>query len=267
MFGNAKLEMKGSCIAEEKLKALQYGSESQSPETCIFNRALGARTCFLQSGVEVLLVQLDVTPEIFGGILPLLNREERIRADRYVFERDRFRFIVGRARLRQMLAVRLGVKSEKIEFVYGKNGKPALADLYAKSQLRFNVSRSADLALYAFSNGREVGVDIEEIRAMSDADDVAERFFSNRENKCYRGLDSRNKPYGFFNCWTRKEAFVKALGDGLTHPLDSFDVSLAPGELAAILQYGGVSGDGCGWKLFNIAALPANYAGAVVFQS
>lgn len=230
-------------------------------------RAVGARTCFLNAGIEVLFVRLDVKPEIISELLPLLDRDERIRADRYAFERDRSRFIVGRARLRQLLAMRLRVSPETIEFVWGKNGKPALADLYDSSKLRFNLSRSADIALYAFSSGREVGVDIEEVRVMPDADDIAERFFSNRENQSYRELDSQSKTLGFFNCWTRKEAFVKALGDGLSRPLDSFDVSLAPGESATILRHGSISGEYCGWRLCNITALPAGYVGAVVFEA
>ena len=225
-----------------------------------------ARTCLSGCNIEVLFTRLDPEPEVAAGLLSLLDHEERIRADRYAFERDRSRFVVARARLRQLLAVRLGVSPETIEFVRGAQGKPALAAPYAKSKLRFNVSHSANIALYAFAYGREVGVDVEAVRVMPDANDIAERFFSVCENNSYRDLDSRNKPYGFFNCWTRKEAFVKALGDGLSHPLDSFDVSLVPGEPAGILRHGDISGHDCGWRLSNIVSLPTGYVGAVAFE-
>src|SRR5256886_7924492 len=114
--------------------------------------------------------------------------------------------------------------------VYGAHGKPALAPRFAASDLRFNVSHCDDLAVYAFSHGCEVGIDVEAVRVMGDADDLAARFFSRREHGAYRALHPRDKPLGFFQCWTRKEAFIKALGDGLSYPLDRFDVSLAPGE-------------------------------------
>ena len=127
------------------------------------------------------------------------------------------------------------------------------------------MSHSDDVAVYAFSVEHEVGVDIESIRVIRDAEDIAASFFSPNENDAYLALDPNERPVGFFNCWTRKEAFIKALGDGLCHPLDSFDVSLTPGKPAKILRVEGTSGEDCGWTLHSF--LPGSgLIGAVVFR-
>jgi 4'-phosphopantetheinyl transferase len=120
--------------------------------------------------------------------------------------------------------------------------------------------------VYAFSRGREVGIDVEAVRAILDADDIAARFFSRRENDAYRALDPRDRPLGFFNCWTRKEALVKALGGGLSHSPDRFDVSLAPGEPARILRIGSGVGGHRRWRLCSFVPLP-NHVAAVVIES
>jgi len=191
-----------------------------------------------------------------------LSDAERLRASRFRFDRDRQRFIVGRARLRHFLASRLDLQPEGVEFTFGPRGKPKLAGRFADANLFFNVSHSSDLAVYAFSRGRDIGVDVEAVRELRDASAIAARFFSRRENETYLALDSRDKPLGFFNCWTRKEAFIKALGDGLYYPLDRFDVSLAPGEPARILRVAEAAGDACGCVLHDINLEPG-FVGAV----
>ena len=190
---------------------------------------------------DIVVVRLDT----ISVSAAMLSESERQRASRFTFERDRRRFIAARATLRRLLAARLGVHPEDVELVYGRHGKPALGGRFANSELRFNVSHCDDLAVYAFARGHEVGVDVEAVRWFADADDVAARFFSKSENKAYAALDSLEKPSGFFNCWTRKEAFIKAIGDGLNHPLQSFDATRisgweienfvpAPGFIAAV---------------------------------
>lgn len=178
---------------------------------------------------EVVMARLNAGPEEVRSLRARLSDAERQRAGRFRFERDRRRFIVARARLRELLAARLGVRPEAVELVYGKNGKPGLAQRYADSGWRFNVSHCDDVAVYAFSRSSDVGIDVEAIRAVSEADAIAARFFSRREHEAYSALSPRDKPLGFLNCWTRKEAVVKALGDGLSMPLDELDVSRAPG--------------------------------------
>jgi len=218
----------------------------------------------VNDAVEVVASRLDVGSETLHALAALLCRAERQRATRFVFERERRRFIVARARLRQLLSARLGIPPEAVELVYATRGKPALAPGCAASDLRFNVSHSNDLAVHAFSSGREIGIDIETIRVIRDADEIAARFFSRNENEAYLALEPRDRPLGFFNCWTRKEAFVKALGMGLDYPLDRFDVSLSPGEPAKILQVESTPGDSCGWTLHSFVPGPGLVGAAVV---
>lgn len=220
---------------------------------------------FVNGAFELLVARLDLGPEAVRAAAALLSAVEQRRAGRFAFDRDRRRFVVARAGLRELLAARLGIRPESVELMNGPHGKPALAREFCRGNLRFNLSHSGDVAVYAISRGREIGVDVEAVRVMPDGDDIAARFFSVRENETYRGLDARDRPLGFFQCWTRKEAFIKALGDGLYHPLDSFDVSLAPGEPAQILRAGNIAGEHCGWQLFSFAPL-AGFIAAVVIE-
>ena len=228
--------------------------------------SLPAMTSSFAGGtIEVLVTRLDVGPEEVRASAALLTGAERQRATRFAFDRDRRRFTVARAWLRQLLAARLGSRPEAVELTYGVRGKPSLAQRFANSGLRFNVSHSDDVAACALSRGREIGIDVEAVRTMPDADDIAARFFSRRENEVYRALDARDRPLGFFNCWTRKEAFIKALGDGLYHKLDRFDVSLAPSEPARILRVEGTPGEACGWALHSFLPGPG-LVGAVAVR-
>jgi 4'-phosphopantetheinyl transferase len=201
-----------------------------------------------------------------GPLVGLLSADERARAARFAFERERRRYIVARARLRQLLSERLGTAPEALQFVYQSHGKPALARGPGQRDLRFNLSHCGEVAAYAFAEGRAVGVDIEQVRELPDADDIAMRFFSRRERGAYLRLPRRERPQGFFNCWTRKEAFIKALGEGLSHPLDTFDVSLAPGKPARLLRVHGVPASRCGWTLYSFEGAPS-LVGAVAVQT
>ena len=214
--------------------------------------------------VEIVTSELSPGAEGLDVLAGLLSDAERQRASRFVFDRDRRRFIVSRGRLRQLLAARLGVAPESVELTYGAYGKPALANS-PHLDLRFNVSHCDDLAVYAFSHGIEVGIDVETIRFLPDADRIAARFFSRGENETYGTLAPRDKPLGFFNCWTRKEAFIKALGDGLGFPLDCFDVSLAPDDPPMILRVGPTPGEECDWRLDSFFPSPG-YVAAVVTE-
>ena len=218
---------------------------------------------FTDDAVEVIVARPDVGSEAVSASARLLSDLERARAGRFAFEPDRNRFIVARALLRQLLAARLGVRPEAVELASGARGKPALAGRFATSDLRFNVSHCKDVAVYALSSGREVGVDVEAVRTLPDADDVAARWFSPREYATYRALEPGDRALGFFQCWTRKEAFIKALGEGLYHPLDRFDVSFAPGEPAQILRVADVPGDRCRWRLEGFSPVPGFVAAVV----
>ena len=227
-------------------------------------RARAASAPSTVDAIDVVVTRSVVEPEVARAAAALLSDAERQRASRFLFDRDRDRFIVGRARLRQLLAARLGTRPESVELVYGAHGKPALARRFADADLHFNVSHCDDVTLYAFSCGREIGVDVEAVRVIREADDIAGRFFSHRENQAYRALERRDRPLGFFQCWTRKEAFIKALGDGLSYPLDRFDVSLTPGEPAEILRVEAMSGDCCGWRMESLSPAPGFVAAVVI---
>jgi 4'-phosphopantetheinyl transferase len=240
--------------------------ESGSSEGVPVEPALpGTRASFTNEAIEVIATRLDLRSEAVRASATLLSEAEQQRASRFAFDLDRRRFTAARSQLRRLLGVRLDVQPDSVELVYGERGKPALAPRFAASGLRFNVAHCNDVAVYAFSRGREIGIDVEAVRVIRDADDIAASFFSRRENEAYSALDLSDKPLGFFNCWTRKEAFIKALGDGLYHPLNRFDVSLAPGEPARILRVENVPGNLCGWTLHGF--LPGlGLTGAVVVR-
>jgi 4'-phosphopantetheinyl transferase len=216
---------------------------------------------------QAVAVDVVVAPLQFDAAaqVALLTRDERQRAARFARERDRRRFIAARALLRQLLATRLGAAAESIELITNAFGKPALARNSGAPDLRFNLSHCGDLAVYAFAEAREVGVDIEAVRALDDADAIAARSFSKSEYQAYRALPERERPLGFFYGWTRKEAFVKARGSGLSQPLDGFDVSLAPAEPARILRVGRTPGARCGWTLRSLFPAPG-FIGALVVE-
>lgn len=166
----------------------------------------------------------------------LLSPDEQARAGRFLFPKDRDRFIVARGHLRSILGRYLGVEPEGLRFAYNSYGKPCLSKEFDGGALRFNLSHSHERALYAFARGAEVGVDIEYLRQDFACEEIARQFFSPREVADFRSLPASQRAEAFFHCWTRKEAYVKALGEGLSVPLDEFDVSLLPGEPAALLS-------------------------------
>lgn len=216
--------------------------------------------------VHVWRAALDVAPGEVAQLVRTLSTDERQRAERLYAERDRQRYIVGRARLRGILARYLGGEPARLAFEYAPGGKPALAEasthLLRGHGISFNLAHSHALALYAVSHGRAVGVDIEYVRAFPDASQIAERYFAPGERAQLRALAPDHQLAGFFACWTRKEAFIKATGEGLARPLDNFEVSLAPGEPAALLRVGGEPETAGRWTLVALTPAPG-YAAAL----
>jgi 4'-phosphopantetheinyl transferase len=176
--------------------------------------------------------KLDQPLWIVQALQKFLSPDEQERAKRFVFDEHRARFIVGRGILRLLLADYLDCKPPQVEFSYSKYEKPEL--LHKETGLQFNLSHSEDQALFAFTVGRKVGIDIEHIRPMRDMLQVAAHFFSPYEQSVLFSLPPDQQTSAFFNCWTRKESFIKAIGNGLSFPLDQFDVSLA--EVAQLLR-------------------------------
>ena len=193
-----------------------------------------------------------------------LTADERQRAERYIFQKDRTHFVVARGLLRVLLGCYLRQEPLHLRFIYGPHGKPALATDTGGVALRFNVSHSHGLALYAITRGREVGVDVERIRPKVAQEKIAERFFSPREVTVLRALPTPLQATAFFACWTRKEAYIKATGDGLSLPLDQFDVSLAPGEPAVLLRTAWDPQEVACWALQDLAPAPGYRAAVAV---
>lgn len=216
-------------------------------------------------GVVVVMARLDLASHTVAALGCCLSVAEQARADGYVYAADRRRFIVARARLRQLLSERTGVAPQALKLGCGDNGKPLLIRHQAQPDWRFNLAHAGEVALFALSAGREVGIDIEMLRPMRGADELAAVFFSPRETAEYRALGAHDKLMGFFNCWTRKEAFVKALGQCSCWPGKDFDVSLAPGAPAVLLRVGSTPGDQSGWQLASF--IPAEgFVAAVVSE-
>jgi 4'-phosphopantetheinyl transferase len=195
-----------------------------------------------------------------------LSEPERDRANRFYFSPDRDRFVVCRGLLRHFIAEYLHMKPALITFQCKPYGKPYLAGESNESDLRFNISHSHDRALFAFTKDREVGVDIEWIDAKPAEEQIAERFFSPEEVRALRALPPAQQAEAFLLCWTRKEAFVKARGEGLSMPLDQFAVSLEPGQPARFLWIQGDPAETRKWSLRNLNPGPG-YAAALVVES
>lgn len=208
--------------------------------------SLGSKT------VHVWRANLDQNPSQIALFQNSLDDDERSRADRFYFSRDRERFIVARGILRAILGRYSNRAPNSLSFRYSNHGKPVLVSESDLDAIRFNLSHSHGEALYAVSRGREIGVDLEFIRGDLEAEQIAERFFSHSENETLRALPLSLRRYAFFLCWTRKEAYIKARGEGLSMPLDQFDVSLIPDEPAALLSIQSDSDEAHRWSLRNL---------------
>jgi 4'-phosphopantetheinyl transferase len=164
-----------------------------------------------------------------------LSQDEKERANRFRFEKNRNEFIISRGSLRVLLGSYLGIPAHELSFAYSRYGKPYLADSDHISRMEFNLSHSEGMVVLAFTRGRKVGVDIESVERNFDFEEIAERFFSLAEQQMLRNIPAEQRGTAFFRCWTRKEAYIKALGNGLSHPLFEFDVSIAPKQISALL--------------------------------
>lgn len=194
-----------------------------------------------------------------------LAPEESERAARFHFERDRKHYIAARGLLREILSRYLKLSPESLRFKYTSYGKPYLTDECGGEWLRFNVSHAGELALYAVSREREVGVDIELIRTDIEHQQIATQFFSEQEVVSLLALPAHLQQEAFFLCWTRKEAYIKGIGEGLSLPLHSFDVSLTPGEPAALLAVRGDAQETARWTLKALEPGPG-YRAALVAE-
>jgi 4'-phosphopantetheinyl transferase len=212
-------------------------------------------------------VRLDAPPETSARFYAILTPDERQRSARFYFEHDRRRFIIARGVLRDLLGRYLQVEPGKISFVYNAFGKPELSPEFG-SRLRFNVSHSAGLALIAIAAGSRVGVDVEYIRAETDYADIARHFFSAAEIADLTARPGDRHAEAFFSCWTKKEAYLKACGQGLAIALDSFSVPLTTDVANTRVDFCAASNNivspEC-WLLYTLRPAPG-YAGALAIE-
>ena len=225
-------------------------SNWQSSKDCSFS---------IGDQVHVWKISLNLPGDALSYLKTTLSKEEEKRANRFHFSKDHDSFIITRGSLRILLAKYLNASAEKISFVYNEYGKPFLKDF----RFRFNVSHSHGLGLIAFDSRYHLGVDIEWKRPGFASAKIGKRFFSAGEIAELQSLKHEQIHDGFFNCWTRKEAYIKALGKGLQIPLSKFQVSLAPGRAAQLLHTEHDPRQKDLWKLFAINA-PVDYAAALL---
>lgn len=210
--------------------------------------------------MQVWAAWLNLHSAVLAKLETSLAADELERAGRFVFDRDRHTYIASRGILRQLIGNYVGLPPEILNFTYNKQGKPFLNSDCGGDWLNFNLAHSNQLALYVFCSGTVVGVDVECARDVVDMHQVAACTFSTVENMAWQSVPALQRVEAFFNCWTRKEAFIKALGLGLSYPLANFDVTLHPQQPARFLRIEGEVVEG--WGLIDLR--PADrFVGAV----
>jgi len=216
---------------------------------------------FKDRAIHVWPVRLTASDPALAELESVLAPDEKDRAARFRFERHQRAFIIARGALRTLLAGYLNQPPASVRFDYGSKGKPALV---LPEGVHFNLSHSADLAAFAFTRACDIGIDVERIQPVPDMQDVARRFFCAAETAELASLPEPQRELGFFHCWTRKEAYIKATGEGLSAPLDQFQVSLQPGAPARIFHLSGDAEAAAAWNLLDLDLTPG-YAAALAY--
>lgn len=198
--------------------------------------------------IHIYRSSLETTSDKIKDYESFLSADELYKANRYKFEKDRVHYITGRALLRNILSRYLNQFPGEIVFSYLDKGKPFIKD----TEVKFNLAHSGGRAVYAVANNIDIGIDIEFMRELPDALQIAKRFFSEKEVDEFSEIREVDIRTAFFNCWTRKEAFIKAVGEGLSYPLKDFSVTLKPGDKPEILWIKDKAEEVKYWSLINI---------------
>jgi 4'-phosphopantetheinyl transferase len=216
--------------------------------------------------IHIWIGELDQPVSEFNRFLQTISLDERMRAGWFHFQEKANRYIIRHGMLRMILGRYMGVKASALRFHHGKHGKPAMSEIIGKENIRFNLSHSEEVAIFAFARNQEIGVDIEHIRDIPEMEQIVKRFFSARDQIFYSALPRDKRREAFFHYWTSKEAFIKALGEGLSRSLEKIDVTLVPGEGNDLHISAGEPCKESGWSIHTIR--PAQeYAGALAIQS
>jgi 4'-phosphopantetheinyl transferase len=214
--------------------------------------------------VHLWWVRLDDPAPPRAALMELLSTDEASRAAGFAVERDQARFVAARAALRMLLGEYARVDPRALRFSYSPHGKPLLASGGGVSTICFNVSHSGELTLIGVALDRAVGVDVERVRNDVDIDVIARRFFSRAEVAALEALAPAARRDAFFACWVRKEAYLKARGDGLSRPLAAFSVSVEP-DAPVVRLWDGTREAPSGWSLRPVDA-GAGYAAALAIE-
>jgi len=202
-----------------------------------------------QNDVHVWSFCLDVPVASLTRFHGILSPDELERAQRFHFEKHRKRYIAGRGWLRTLLGGYLGIPPEGITFAYGEYGKPELLGKCGNQEIHFNLTHSDSIACAAVTRAGAVGLDIEHVRPLTDMGELVNRFFSPRESSLFEMLNRNEQPGAFFNLWTRKEAWLKATGEGISQYLKQVEVSFLPGETPQLLELPERFQRACEWSL------------------
>jgi 4'-phosphopantetheinyl transferase len=213
--------------------------------------------------IHVWCVGLTASEEALRACSMLLSPQERERANWFRFPEHRREFILAHGLLRILLARYSGARPEAIEFALGSRQKPRVK--FPITDLRFNMSHTTGLAVYAFTRGIDIGVDVERIHPIDELTDLADQFFCFEETQELKALEAGVQDRAFFLCWTRKEAYVKAIGDGLFCPLDSFRVTVDPAAPARLVHLANDTREAMLFNMFDLS-LASGYAGALVYR-
>jgi len=215
--------------------------------------------------VHVWRASLDLAESEVQRLAQTLSADERTRSERFYFERDRQRFIAGRGILRSILGYYLQIEPSEIRFTYNTHGKPSIANITEASGLNFNISHSHELALYALTRGRGIGIDIERLRSNLSFERIAKRFFPPAEFEKLRSLPPEEFVEGFFNFWTCKEAYIKAIGKGLSIPLNQFAVTVHANKTVKIQNSKTNHCEESRWSFYTLRPAPG-YVGALTVE-
>jgi len=214
--------------------------------------------------VHVWRISFEMTTHQVRMLEQLLSADELERAERFYFQKDRVHFIVARGLLRTILGRYVDRNPKDLQFCYGPNGKPALTE-ETGGKFRFNVSHSHGLSLFTVSLNRDTGVDLEYIRSDLSVGDIAEQFLSPRELLAFKAVPEHDRTRAFFTAWTRKEAYLKAQGRGLSGDLKQLEVVPALGCPSEFPEINGSNQEDSPWLLMDLAVLP-EYAAALVVE-
>lgn len=213
--------------------------------------------------VHIWRIRLDISDDDWQALTSMLSDDEQIKAKRFHYEKHRRRYIVGRAALRTLLGQYLDLQPKSIEFTYNSHGKPGLAD--GSSGMRFNLSHTEEIMLAAFVMGSDIGIDIESIMRDVDCTDIGQRWFSDMEGRTLQALPDYARHDAFFRTWSRKEAYIKARGEGISHLLHRFSVSVDEHE-PRLIEHQDDAGETIRWRFIDIDA-GEKYRATVVVES